>query len=154
MAEKKQRWSRRGANAIEFALTFPVFFVILTIPMDYGWYFLQQSLVQGALRDAVRVASIQKPVLGTDPVGTCPACITTLNAVVVTKVKALGPQFSAVTAADFTVTTETNDAGCMIRIVPGTGINIKHKPLIGLAPIPMGYGRGVIGMLEYTHGCT
>lgn len=48
---------RRGANAIEFALTFPVLIVMLFIVMDYGWYFSNQLTVSAAVRDAARIGA-------------------------------------------------------------------------------------------------
>ena len=40
-------WNRkkRGANAIEFALTLPVFLVLFMGGMDWGWYFFMRAQV-------------------------------------------------------------------------------------------------------------
>ena len=53
----RNRTHRRGANAIEFAFTFPVIIVMMFIVMDYGWYFSQQLAVNAAVRDATRIGA-------------------------------------------------------------------------------------------------
>ncbi len=42
------RRSRRGANAVEFGLTAPVFFAMVLGLMDYGWYFANQAGLNNA----------------------------------------------------------------------------------------------------------
>ena len=39
---------KRGANAIEFALTLPVFLVVFFGAMDWGWYFFMRAQVMNA----------------------------------------------------------------------------------------------------------
>ena len=46
---------RRGASAIEFALTLPVIVVVLGGILEYGWYLFQLSNVVHALRDGTRI---------------------------------------------------------------------------------------------------
>jgi len=46
---------RRGASAIEFALTLPVIVVVLAGILEYGWYLFQLSNVVHALRDGTRI---------------------------------------------------------------------------------------------------
>ncbi|TVQ89252.1 MAG: pilus assembly protein [Deltaproteobacteria bacterium] len=52
------RRKRRGANAVEFALTAPVAILILAGIIDFGWFFYLQQGVQTATRDGVRTASV------------------------------------------------------------------------------------------------
>ncbi len=52
------RQKRRGANAIEFALTFPVLVLMLAAMVDYGWYFGQRQWVLGAVREASRAGAL------------------------------------------------------------------------------------------------
>jgi hypothetical protein len=47
--------NRRGASALEFALTLPVVLVILAGILEYGWYLFQLSNVVHALRDGARI---------------------------------------------------------------------------------------------------
>lgn len=60
------RRRRRGANALEFALTAPVAITILAGMIDFGWFFYQQQGVQTATRDGVRTASVVR--IEQDPV--------------------------------------------------------------------------------------
>ena len=46
---------RRGASALEFALTLPVVMVVLAGILEYGWYLFQLSNVVHALRDGTRI---------------------------------------------------------------------------------------------------
>jgi len=50
--------NRRAANAIEFALTFPVVLLMMGAVMDWGWYFSQQMQLSAAVRDAARVGAM------------------------------------------------------------------------------------------------
>lgn len=53
--------SRRGASAIEFALTLPVVIVIFSAIIEYGWVFFHQSAALGAVRDGVRLGVTYAP---------------------------------------------------------------------------------------------
>jgi len=46
---------RRGASALEFALTLPVVMIVLAAILEYGWYLFQLSNVVHALRDGTRI---------------------------------------------------------------------------------------------------
>ena len=46
---------RKGASAVEFALTLPVLTTLFAAIMEYGWLFWQQQAVLSAVRDGVRV---------------------------------------------------------------------------------------------------
>jgi len=56
MASLRRR--RRGANAIEFALTLPVAVAVLAGIIDYGWLFFQQEAIEAATRDGARHGSV------------------------------------------------------------------------------------------------
>lgn len=45
---------RRGANAIEFALTLPLFMAITMGMIEFGWYFSRVALVNTAIMDGCR----------------------------------------------------------------------------------------------------
>jgi Flp pilus assembly protein TadG len=61
------RRSRRGANAVEFALTFPLFLVLVLGFMDYGYLFAIQAGLDSAVSMACRQGAMTDP--GTmDPV--------------------------------------------------------------------------------------
>ena len=52
---------QRGANAIEFALTLPVFLVVFLGAMDWGWYFFIRSQVVNATVIGCEIASRVHP---------------------------------------------------------------------------------------------
>jgi Flp pilus assembly protein TadG len=55
---------RRGANAIEFALTLPFFLLITFGMMEYGWYFSNVAQVNGAVAQSCRLGSLLDPAEG------------------------------------------------------------------------------------------
>lgn len=56
--ERRQRRRRRGANAIEFALTLPVFIAVTMGMIEFGWYFSRVSLLNSALMDGCREGAL------------------------------------------------------------------------------------------------
>ncbi len=50
--------SRKGANAIEFALTLPVFLAIVMATFEFGWMFFLRSTVIHAVRDGCRAGAV------------------------------------------------------------------------------------------------
>lgn len=59
--------SRRGANAIEFALTLPLFLTIVLGLVDYGFLFGMQAGIDNATSMACREGALQDPNKG-DPI--------------------------------------------------------------------------------------
>ncbi len=55
------RSGRRGANAIEYALTLPAMVVVVFGSLEYSLWFFQNSTVLTAVHDACRAASIASP---------------------------------------------------------------------------------------------
>jgi Flp pilus assembly protein TadG len=49
---------RRGGNAIEVALTMPVFLAGMFGLMDYGWYFYNEAMTIEATRQGCRIGSV------------------------------------------------------------------------------------------------
>lgn len=144
--------SRRGANAIEFALTFPVFLVIISFTFDYGWYFFHKALISDALRQAVRIGSIQKQSIDevNAGLGLCAACTTVARDAAVQRLGALG---YTVTAADVTPAVSAIGGRCALTIAP-TAAAIPHAPLMGLMPVPDGYNVRATSIAVYAAGCT
>lgn len=54
----RRRRQRRGSNAVEFALTLPVYLALFFGITDYGWYFSQRMKSSMVARDASRAASL------------------------------------------------------------------------------------------------
>lgn len=52
------RRRRTGSNAIEFALTVPLFVLIVTAIMEFGWMFFVRSTVIHAVRDGCRAGAV------------------------------------------------------------------------------------------------
>ncbi len=50
--------SRRGANAIEFALTLPVFVALVMAIFEFSWMFFMRSTVIHAVRDGCRAGAV------------------------------------------------------------------------------------------------
>ena len=53
--------TRRGANAIEFALTFPVFTFLLFGLIEYGWYFYERYQLAEVTRAGCRAGALLHP---------------------------------------------------------------------------------------------
>ena len=49
---------RRGANAIEFALTVPLFVALVAAIFEFGWMFFMRSTVIHAVRDGCRAGAV------------------------------------------------------------------------------------------------
>lgn len=50
---------RRGTAMVEFALTAPVFLLLLLGIIDYGWKYYAQHVLQGAVSNAARAATLE-----------------------------------------------------------------------------------------------
>lgn len=66
---------RRGASAVEFALTLPVLVAMFAGMIDYGWYFWREALILNALRESTRAGALQSPT-SSENAGQCAACVT------------------------------------------------------------------------------
>jgi hypothetical protein len=56
-----RRTSRRGGNAIEFALTLPLFLAVIVGLMDYGFLFAMQAGIDNAVSLACREGAMVDP---------------------------------------------------------------------------------------------
>ena len=48
----------RGASAVEFALTLPIFVILVIGIIEFGWYFFVQHTIQYATREGMRLALV------------------------------------------------------------------------------------------------
>jgi len=72
-----RRTSRRGGNAIEFALTLPLFLSIVVGLMDYGFLFAMQAGIDNAVSLSCREGAMRDP--GLDPNGPVTIATSELN---------------------------------------------------------------------------
>lgn len=52
---------RRGSSAVEFALTLPVFVLIIGMFADYGWVFFQKAMLDNAIHEGCRQGAVADP---------------------------------------------------------------------------------------------
>ena len=71
--------ARRGANAIEFALTLPVFMALIMGVVDYGFLFMMQSGIDNAVSLACREGAKIDPLRG-NPITTAQTQLTSRSA--------------------------------------------------------------------------
>ena len=116
-----RRWrSRRGGNAIEFALTAPVIAVLLAGIVDYGWLFYQQIALQNATRDSVRAGSVAPPELD-------PTVLAEEESKAVLTKAGIDPL-----TVNVVVTYEDAWPDERVRV----SMDMKFESLIGLVPVP------------------
>ncbi|MCB9761242.1 MAG: pilus assembly protein [Alphaproteobacteria bacterium] len=53
----RRRQERRGAIAVEFALTMPLLLVLIAAIIDFGWYFNQQMMLLHSVREGARTGA-------------------------------------------------------------------------------------------------
>jgi Flp pilus assembly protein TadG len=53
----KGRWMK-GSSAVEFALTLPIFIILVIGIIEFGWYFFVQHTLQYATREGMRLALV------------------------------------------------------------------------------------------------
>ncbi len=58
---------RRGAAALEFALTVPLMLALLLGGLDYGFYLLQRIVLTEAVGEGARAAALARPWRGEEP---------------------------------------------------------------------------------------
>lgn len=66
------RRQRRGNNAMEFALTLPIFLVITFGMIEFGWFFSRIALVNSAALDGCRLGALIDP-LNPNPTSSPPS---------------------------------------------------------------------------------
>jgi Flp pilus assembly protein TadG len=113
---------RRGASAVEFALTLPLLIVMISAIVDLTWFLQQEtSLLQG-VREGVRVGA--STVAENDPLGT--ARLHTEDAL-----KSLGIDCAAVDC-DITASVDTSGALDLITLAAV----VPYEAPFGLLPSP------------------
>ena len=130
---------RRGASALEFALTLPVITAILAGILEYGWYLFQLSNVVHALRDGTRIGVT----------------------VPLEDAEGPGPRAEAHTRAvlDGLGVPCTDGGGCIVAATIGVAgdvsvltvsVEVDYDPIIGLLPSPSQLAGSFTMMLQDT----
>ena len=131
-----RRSLRRGASAIEFALTLPVMITIFSVIVEYGWYFFQQSATLGAVRDGVRYGVTIDPSSGDPDIEAISRSRTVLEG--------------------YGISCPTEGTACVVNAVINVDgwdsmtvdITREYTPLLGLIPTPTTVGAQMTMLLE------
>jgi hypothetical protein len=117
---------RRGANAIEFALTLPVFIAIIMAIFEFGWMFFMRSTIIHAVRDGCRAGAVIPPGDAPSPEAVATARMTDF-------------------LAGYDIECRGSAERCGVDIEP-TGespfqtmdctLTVVYEPLVGLIPTP------------------
>ncbi len=115
-----ERARRRGSNAIEFALTLPIFLYIVLGVMDYGYLMMAHAVLDAAVMAPSRVPSI------TDPYN-----VAAIDTVAETKAEEIA---SPLCGGDCTYTCDDNGNPPERQITCDLRWDIE--PIVGLVPFP------------------
>lgn len=107
--------NRRGNNAVEFALTLPVYVALLSGIVDFGWYFNQRMAVTMVARDAARAASLVE-----------------LGGLVESEGEAQGQ--ASLAASGLSGDVDCTLAGTSPDQLVTCAVTVTFQPIIGLAP--------------------
>ena len=113
---------RRGSTAIEFALTLPLLFVIVSGILEYGWYLFQLSSVVHAVRDGTRIGVTVPLEEGPEEIATTHARNVLAGLGVPCGASGCTVEASLAPAGDITI----------MRLE----IEVPYEPVVGLLPHP------------------
>jgi len=119
----RKRRERRGANAIEFALTLPAFLAMILGSMEYGVIFMTQAGLDNAVSIGCREGAMIDPLIGS-PVSTADA-----------KVQELSAYWCAETACDIDIT--DSGGGTVPARTLECRISRDTNPIIEFVPAPL-----------------
>lgn len=129
----RPRRSRRGSQAVEFALILPVMMALTSGIIDYGWFYSQQLQVVSAARDGARGASqLDSAASPDDP---CTFAVTQAQDIL-TEAGVTGATVHATGAM----------GGSEMRLT--VEVTAAFPALFGLAPVPPSYYARVVARLE------
>ena len=115
----KRKHDRRGGNAVEFALTLPIFLFMMMAVFDYGYLMMSKALLDAAIMEGTREGAI------TDPNVT-----PNINGVAETRADEIADILCG--SCSFTC---TNNGTPPLREITCTG-TWPITPLVGLVPYP------------------
>ena len=102
--DRSQRKGRRGATAVEFALTAPIFFLFLLAAFEFGWLNVIRHTADNAAYEAARSAMV--------PGATAAEALTKANQLLNT----VGARGANITVTPDPVTTQTKQVTVAIEI--------------------------------------
>ncbi len=127
----------RGAAAVEFALTLPLFLVLVFAILEYGWVMVSQHSLESAARAGCRAGAVVPPGSGSaaDP------SIDTAQTVIDSRI---GPSCEQV-VCEVTVTIDGDRPDQMLTC----DLSRNYPPLIGLLPTPQILSASASMWLEF-----
>lgn len=132
--------NRRGASAIEFALTLPVLIVIIAGITEYGWLLHQRAQLVRAVREGVRLAVV-------GPNSSNPVPSTTA----VTRTRELLNEFAfdmSTASVTARMSNQHADAANTNDTISVTAL-VRYQPLMGgLVPSPRDIDASLVMMLQ------
>jgi len=144
---RPDRRSRRGANAVEFAIILPFLLMILLGTVEYGWFFFQQSQAFHAVSAAARDAAMEVPdVADGAGTGTCTPCVDMAETSGVNRLANVG--IDAV-AGDLNASVGLKDGHCAVMMSP----SIPYVQLTGFVPTPASFSLDVSALAFNVNGC-
>ncbi|MEQ1568107.1 MAG: TadE/TadG family type IV pilus assembly protein [Myxococcota bacterium] len=140
---REPRRSRRGANAIEFALVAPILVAILSGLMDYGWYFWRESLVLNGMREASRAGGMQHPGEA-EGIGVCADCIASAKSSAEAALTSLG--YTGLVVTPTVERIPATGTPCTYAVVIDT--EIAHTRIFPLVPGPEEFDLRMVSMAQ------
>ncbi len=132
--------TRRGASAIEFALTLPVLIVIVAAITEYGWVLHQRAQLVRAVREGVRLG-----VVGPNSSNPVPSTTAILRTRELLEEFAFDMSTATVTAQ---LTNQHADAANTDDTMAVTAV-VRYQPLMGgLVPSPVDIDASLTMMLQ------
>ncbi len=126
MIRRRTRTSRRGASAIEFALTTPVLAGMVVGVLDFGWFFVQQSAVVTVVRDGVRMGVTAED-------GDATVATSTAQSFIESELASRSVACSDATGCTIDVEVDTTGAYDVLTAT----VTAEFQPLAGMPGIPL-----------------
>jgi Flp pilus assembly protein TadG len=121
-----RRQARVGAHAIEFALTIPLFVVLVAAIFEFGWMFFMRSTVIHAVRDGCRAGAVIPPDEVPSPAEVAQARMTDF----------LGGYSIDCRGAEERCGISVTTSGVSPYETMDCTLDIAYEPIIGLVPHP------------------